>query len=152
MPGYAIVFDTWENAGEVSHNWAGFVDESVNPVVREAVDVPEEFNDNGTFHAKVFGEDGTFTLLLSNPSIGMDEREIFSYTVPGFDSRQDAYFGFSAGTGGAVARHIVDNVVLQVSTGVPEPPTARSPLYRLKEVLRYLPASVIPSLSRSCRR
>jgi PKD repeat protein len=123
FPGFAIVFDTWQNAGEPSHNWAGFIDASAGGAPRRAIDVPEEFTGNGTFHATVIGKDGTFTLLLSNSSAGMTEREIFTYTVPGFSAR-DAFFGFSAGTGGAFARHTVDNFVLQVNTGDPDPVAA----------------------------
>ncbi|MBN1443042.1 MAG: CotH kinase family protein [Planctomycetes bacterium] len=121
MPGYALVFDTWQNSGEVSHNWVGFVDESAATVIREAVDVPEELNGNGTFHAKVLGAAGAFTLFLSNASIGMAEREILTFAVPGFPAGVDALIGFSAGTGGAWARHIVDNVVVQIATGASPP-------------------------------
>ena len=123
FPGFAILFDTWLNEGEPSHNWAGFVDAARGAAPQRAVDVPEEFTGNGTFHATVIGKNGTFTLLLSNASAGMPEREIFTHTVPGFVP-SNAYFGFSAGTGGAVSRHIVDNFVLQVNTGTPDPVVA----------------------------
>jgi PKD repeat protein len=117
FPGFAVVFDTWQNAGEPSHNWAGFYDAGASGAVRDAaVDVPEEFTGNGAFHARVTGKDGAFTLLLSNPGIGMAERQIFSHTMPDFAS-EDVFFGFTAGTGGAFARHIVDNFVLQINTG-----------------------------------
>jgi PKD repeat protein len=120
FPGFAVVFDTWMNAGEPSHNWAGFINAAAGGVPVRAIDVPEEFTGNGTFHATLIGKAGTFTLLLSNSGAGMAEREIFSYAVPGF-AAQDAYFGFSAGTGGAFARHMVDNFVLQINTGDPDP-------------------------------
>jgi PKD repeat protein len=123
IPGYAIVFDTWQNAGEISHNWVGFIDSAAGGTPRIARDVPEEFNGNGAFHARVIADNGTFTLLLSNPGINMAEREIFTYTVPGFLER-NTYFGFSAGTGGAVARHSVDNFCLQISTGSGPPSAA----------------------------
>jgi PKD repeat protein len=123
VPGYAIVFDTWQNAGEVSHNWCGFYDAAANPPLRQAADVPEEFNGNGTFHARVIADGGVFTLLLGNASIGMAERQILRFTVPAFQLGRDAHFGFSAGTGGAFARHSADNFCLQIETG-PEPPVA----------------------------
>ncbi len=124
VPGYAIVFDTWQNAGEPSHNWCGFIDETRGGTPRVAEDVQEEFCGAGRFHARVIGENGAFTLLLSNSSIGMSEREIFSYQVSGWEAGQTAFVGFSAGTGGAVARHTVDNVVFQVGGDEPDPPRA----------------------------
>jgi PKD repeat protein len=123
FPGYGIVFDTWQNGGEPSHNWCGFY-RSTSTTASRSADVPEEFNGNGTFHVRVVGEDGRFTVLMSNSEIDMVEREIFNYTVPGFAAGQEAYFGFSAGTGGAVARHSVDNVCVQISTDVPDAPRA----------------------------
>jgi len=123
FPGYGIVFDTWQNAGEPSHNWCGFL-QSGSATAARAVDVPEEFNGNGTFHARVIGEGGLFRVFLSNSGIGMAEREIFNYRVPGFAAGQTAFVGFSAGTGGAVARHSVDNVCVQVAANVPDAPAA----------------------------
>ena len=55
----------------------------------------------------------TDTLFVANAGIGMRERELFSRALPGFQAG-NAYFGFSAGTGGAVTRHRVDNFSLAV--------------------------------------
>jgi hypothetical protein len=60
------------------------VDAALGGAPQKAIDVPEEFTGNGTFHATVIGKNGTFTLLLSNSSMGMPERAIFTHTVPGF--------------------------------------------------------------------
>jgi len=121
LPGVAIVFDTWQNPGEPSHNWVGLYDARSGTSARlEAVAVPEEFTGNGTFHATVLGKDGTIELLLSNAGIGMAPRQIFEHTLASYVER-DSLFGFTAGTGGSFARHIIDNFVLQVNTGTPAP-------------------------------
>ncbi|MBI4602953.1 MAG: PKD domain-containing protein, partial [Planctomycetes bacterium] len=104
-------------------NWAGLYDCRTGSCSRlKAVDLPEELTGNGTFHATVTGKDGKLTLVLSNAGIGMAPREVFTHTIAGFNE-DDAHFGFTAGTGGAVSRHIVDNVVLQIGTP-PAPPVA----------------------------
>ncbi len=114
MSGYALNFDTWQNAGEVSDNWVGFIDtDSSTAGSVQAANVPEEFTGQGAFHVTVLGKEGTFIVTVGNSSIGMAPREVLSHTVPGF-AKEDVYFGFTAGTGGAVTRHIVDNFVLQV--------------------------------------
>lgn len=115
FPGYAVVFDIWQNPGEPSDNWVGFVDaDEASPRVR-AADLPEELIANGTFHARVLGKAGEFRVLLSNASIGMAEREILSYSDSNFVPRE-AYFGFSAATGSAWVRHSVDNFTLRIAS------------------------------------
>ncbi len=119
MSGYGIVFDTWQNAGEPSHNWCGAIDTNRRPSgAFNGANVPEEFTGNGSFHVQVTGKAGTLTVRMSNFGIGMNERQVLSYTIPGYTA-EDLYFGFTAGTGGSFARHIVDNFVLQVKTGIP---------------------------------
>jgi uncharacterized repeat protein (TIGR03806 family) len=120
-PGFAVVFDTWQNPGEVSHNWVGFVDSEMGGTAEAGAAVPEEFCGNGVFHATIVASQGAFSVLLENSSIGMAEREVLFHAVDGF-TPSDAFFGFSAGTGGAWARHTVDNFKLQVL--VDEPPAA----------------------------
>lgn len=109
--GYAVLFDTSQGQGEPSHNWIGFASSRHGSAPQVAVDLPEELTGNGPFRATVVGERGTFTLLLGNAAIGMAEREVFSHTVEGYTPRNVA-FGFSASTGGAWARHSVDNITL----------------------------------------
>ncbi len=119
MSGHGIVFDTYQNAGEPSHNWCGAIDTNRRPSgAFNGVDVPEEFTGNGTFHVQVTGKAGTLTVRMGNFGIGMAERQILTYAIPNY-SAEDLFFGFTAATGGAVARHIVDNFVLQVKTGAP---------------------------------
>ncbi len=125
MEGFGVVFDTWENTGEPSHNWVGFIDTDLNTTgAVRAVDLSQfEFNGNGTFHVRVLGSNGTVTVIMENEGIGMAEQEIFTHNIPGY-IEEDLYFGFTAGTGGAWARHIVDNFVLQVKSDSPPPVVA----------------------------
>lgn len=119
FPGYAVVFDTWQNPGEPSDNWIGIVDaDEPNPRVA-AADLPEEMLAAGTFHVRVIGRGGDFGVFVSNASIGMAEREVLRYVDPNF-SPEEAFFGFSAATGGAAARHLVDAFTLQVPSGSAE--------------------------------
>jgi PKD repeat protein len=119
MNGYGVVFDTWQNPGEPSHNWVGFIDTArQGSGAFSAVNVPEEFTGNGVFHVRVTGKNGTFTVAMRNDGIGMALRELFTYTAPAF-AGGDAYFGFTAGTGSAFSRHVVDNFVLQVRGSAP---------------------------------
>jgi PKD repeat protein len=125
MPGYGVVFDTYQNEGEPSHNWVGFIDTRASttgavPETRTAV--AEEFCGTGTFHVRVTGLAGTFTVSLANESIGMTARDILTYTDASF-ADEDLLFGFTAGTGGAFARHLVDNFVLQIKVPA-QPPVA----------------------------
>ncbi|MBI4604038.1 MAG: CotH kinase family protein, partial [Planctomycetes bacterium] len=72
IPGLAVVFDTWQNAGEPSHNWAGLYDCRTGSCSRlMAVDLDVELTGTGTFHATVTGNVGKLTLVLSNAGIGM---------------------------------------------------------------------------------
>jgi hypothetical protein len=120
-PGYAITFDTFPSQSNFRHNSVTLVDldEPGPPVWIELV--PEEFCDNGTFHATVVGDHGTFAVFLENSSIGMPRREVFVHTIDGVVPGE-AYFGFSAATGSFFARHIVDDFQLRVP--VTDPPNA----------------------------
>jgi hypothetical protein len=119
FPGFAVVFDTWQNEGEPSHNWVGFINLQLGTAPQVAADVPEEFCNNATFHATIVGSQGTFVVLLENTSIGMERRQILGAALDSF-TPAPTNFGFTAGTGGAWARHAVDNFRLGLLTAPPQ--------------------------------
>jgi hypothetical protein len=78
-------------------------------------DLPYDLENNTWFHARVAFESGHVQMWMSNDSVGWAEELVIDYTIPDW-ADYDAYFGFTAATGGAVNVHAVDNVIFGVPT------------------------------------
>ncbi len=124
VTGYCVEFDTWVNTelGDPNENHVGLNDtrsSGLRSLATTPVSTP--FEGTGTFHVEVVCQNGFVTVSLANPSQGYGPELVINDSIPNYIAGQ-AYFGFSAATGGAVGDHRIDNFTLEIPGAGPEPP------------------------------
>lgn len=115
MPSLAVEFDTWDNGSQ--DRWSeNHIGVNLNGNASSELintNVPE-MEDTGVFHAVVSLCQGHVTVQMQGP--GMNELETYiDADISGW-TEQNAYFGFTAGTGDATNYHDVDNFLVRVRT------------------------------------
>lgn len=113
LDAYALEFDTWSGNGDPSENHVGLIHGGDVAEHFATGEVPIPMDLGGVIHASVFGEAGTFWVKLTSPGNGMPETTVLIGTIPQFPGG-DVFFGFTAATGGAYSRHIIDNFILKM--------------------------------------
>jgi hypothetical protein len=119
LDGYGVRFDTYSGGATEPENYVAIseVTPSARTDLTTNATIPE-MEDSGTsgglpapFHVIIQFNEGHLQMWMSNPTMAtpMPETLIFDYTISGYVP-YDAYFGFTAATGGDNNVHAVDNI------------------------------------------
>jgi len=115
LDGYGVEFDTyntWDGPtpGPESENHVG-ISRAEPEGPGEALtikDLRHDLENDTWFHAEVLFDRGRLQMWMENDSIGWERTRVIDYTVNSWED-YEAYFGFTAATGGACNLHAVDN-------------------------------------------
>ncbi|MDP2896645.1 MAG: fibronectin type III domain-containing protein [bacterium] len=121
LDGYAIRFDTCDNAEGEPENYIAFSrvtpegtqDLIVNSDVPEMEDVLNGAGNPAPFHVELWLQANHLNVSLSNPTAAtpIPQSTIFDFEIPDYDA-SDSCFGFTAATSGANNIHALDDVVI----------------------------------------
>jgi len=117
LSGYMVEFDTYDNGGweptDFRENHIAVSNTVTSYLAANTVAVPEMEN-TGWHHVDVIFNSG-------NIDVFMDYIKYIDYTIADYTAF-NAYFGFTAATGGATNYHLIDNFNFN-SPAIPEPAT-----------------------------
>ena len=124
LDGYAIKFDTYSGGdpepenyvaiveGSQSSSSTGFAYDATIPDLEDAFDATGNYP--APYHVDIEFSNGRVEMWMENQTSApsMSRTKVFDFTIPGYVAF-DAYFGFTAATGGADNIHAIDSIVIQ---------------------------------------
>ncbi len=115
LTGYGVKFDTYTGGDPEPENYIAVVDgaEASNTNGFFSNDTIPELEDAGWFYVQIEVDNGHLQMWMSNESQGYPLTQVLDDTIPGYTGF-NAYFGFTAATGGATNNHWVDDLAINV--------------------------------------
>ncbi|MDP2898838.1 MAG: hypothetical protein Q8Q12_20060, partial [bacterium] len=121
LDGYAVKFDTYTGGAPEPENYVAAVSgtQGAGETGFFFNDTIPEMEDAGWFYVEIKFNNGHLQMWMSNESLGYPLTLVLDGTIAGY-AGFDAYFGFTAATGGATNNHWIDDFMLNKGATAPD--------------------------------